>query len=198
VRKREGNKEKDILEAAVKVFAKNGYHHSKITTIAEGAGVATGSVYLYFPNKESILVKIFKTLWTDYTRTLQETVSRTDYEPTQKLDLVIDHLFDMFIANPALAVVFVNEQQYVINNKKGNIGKYYDNFLDLAEGIIHEGIKKKIFNPDVDVKLYRHFITGGIRSVLFFWAQSTPPIPLDHVRMNVKYFLRNGLLQQGA
>jgi TetR/AcrR family fatty acid metabolism transcriptional regulator len=195
MRKREGNKEKDILDAAVKVFAENGYHRSKVTSIAEAAGVATGSVYLYYPNKESILLKIFETLWTDYTQTLQETVKRSDYAPVQKLDLVIDHLFDMFVANPALAVVFVNEQQYLINNKKGNIGKYYDNFLDLAEEIIHEGVKKKIFNPDVDVKLYRHFITGGIRSVLFYWAQSTPQISLDRVRLNVKLFLRNGLLQ---
>jgi TetR/AcrR family transcriptional regulator, fatty acid metabolism regulator protein len=193
MRKREGNKEKDILEAAVKVFAENGYHRAKVTAIADVAGVATGSVYLYYANKESILLKIFEKLWMDYTQTLQDTLSRSDYDPTQKLDLVVDHLFDMFTVNPALAVVFVNEQQYLIGNKKGNIGKYYNNFLDLAEEIIHEGVKKKIFNPEVDVKIYRHFITGGIRSVLFYWAESSSAISLDRVRTNVKYFLRNGL-----
>jgi TetR/AcrR family fatty acid metabolism transcriptional regulator len=193
MRKREGNKEKDILVAAVKVFAENGYHRSKVTAIAEAAGVATGSVYLYYPNKESILLKIFERLWADYTHALQETVKRSDLEPTEKLDLVIDHLFDLFVANPALAVVFVNEHPFLINNKKGNIAKYFDNFLDLAEEIIHEGVKKKVFNPDVDVKIYRHFITGGIRSVLLYWAESAPATSLDLIRLNVKYFLRNGL-----
>jgi len=63
MRVKEGNKERDIIVAAVKIFASMGYHNAKISKIAETAGVATGSVYVYFKNKEDVLLKIFSDLW---------------------------------------------------------------------------------------------------------------------------------------
>jgi TetR/AcrR family transcriptional regulator, fatty acid metabolism regulator protein len=194
MRKREGNKEQAILDAAVKVFAQNGYHRAKISSVADQAGVATGSVYLYYKNKESILLTIFDRLWTELTNGLRTTVKRSDIDPSQKLDLVIDHLFDLFIASPALASVFVNEQHHLIKDKRGNVAKQFDDFLDLAEEIIREGVRKKNFNADVDIKIFRHFITGGLRSVLRQWSQQPQSLTLQRLRQNVKYFIKHGLL----
>jgi TetR/AcrR family fatty acid metabolism transcriptional regulator len=194
MRKREGNKEQAILEAAVKVFAQQGYHRAKISSIADQAGVATGSIYLYYKNKESILLKIFDRLWTELTDGLRKIVKRTDVDPSQKLDLVIDTLFDLFVANPALASVFVNEQHHLIKDKRGNVAGQYDDFLDLAEEIIREGVRKNKFNPDVDIKLFRHFITGGLRSVLRQWSEQSQTLTLHRVRQNVKFFIKHGLL----
>jgi TetR/AcrR family fatty acid metabolism transcriptional regulator len=194
MRKREGNKEQAILDAAVKVFAQHGYHRSKISSIADQAGIATGSIYLYYKNKESILLKIFDQLWTELTDGLRKTVKRSDIEPSQKLDLVIDKLFDLFVANPALASVFVNEQHHLIKDKRGNIAKQYDDFLDLAEEIIREGVRKNKFNPDIDIKLFRYFITGGLRSVLRQWSEQSQTLTLHRLRQNVKYFIKHGLL----
>ncbi|MGD0037714.1 MAG: TetR/AcrR family transcriptional regulator [Bacteroidota bacterium] len=194
MRKREGNKEQAILDAAVKVFAQYGYHRAKISSIAEHAGVAIGSVYLYFENKESILLTIFDRLWTELTNGLQIIVKRSDIDPSQKLDLVIDKLFDLFIANPALASVFVNEQYHLIKDKRGNVAQQYDDFLDLAEEIIREGVRKRKFNADIDIKLFRHFITGGLRSVLRQWSEQSQTLTLHRLRQNVKYFIKHGLL----
>ena len=194
MRKREGNKEQAILDAAVKVFAQHGYHRAKISSVADQAGVATGSVYLYYDNKEDILLTIFNRLWTELTDGLRIIVKRSDIDPLQKLDLVIDTLFDLFIANPALASVFVNEQHHLIKDKRGNIAKQYDDFLDLAEDIIREGVRKNKFNPDVDIKLFRHFITGGLRSVLRQWSEQSHALTLHRLRQNVKYFIKHGLL----
>lgn len=194
MRKREGNKEQTILEAAVKVFAQHGYHRAKISSIAEHAKVATGSIYLYYRDKETILLTIFDKLWTALTNELQIIVKRNDIDPTEKLDLVIDELFKVFIANPALATVFVNEQNHLIKDKRGNVGKHYDNFLDIAEEIIREGVRKGQFNPDIEIKLFRHFITGGIRNVLRQWAQQPQALSLNRICNNVKYFSKNGLL----
>ena len=58
MRVKEGNKREDIIKAAIKVFAKNGFHNAKISKIAEVANVAAGSVYLYFKSKEDILYQI--------------------------------------------------------------------------------------------------------------------------------------------
>jgi TetR/AcrR family fatty acid metabolism transcriptional regulator len=194
MRKKEGNKEQAILNAAVKVFAQHGYHRAKISSIADQAGVATGSVYLYYENKESILLTIFDRLWTELTNNLRETVKRADIDPSKKLDLVIDQFFDNFITNTSLASVFVNEQQHLIKSRRGNVAKHYNDFLDLAEEIIREGVQKKIFNPDVDIKLFRQFITGGLRSVLQLWSQQSHALPLQRVRQNVKFFIKHGLL----
>ena len=194
MRKREGNKEQAILNAAIKVFAQHGYHRAKISSIADHDSVATGSVYLYYKNKESILLTIFDQLWTELTDGLRIIVKRSDIDPSQKLDLVIDKLFDLFIANPALASVFVNEQHHLIKDKRGDIAKQYDDFLDLAEEIIREGVRKKIFNADVDIKIFRHFITGGIRSVLRQWSEHSQTLTLQRLRQNVKYFIKHGLL----
>jgi len=194
MRKKEGNKEQAILNAAVKVFAQNGYHRSKISSIADQAGVATGSVYLYYKNKESILLTIFDQLWTELTNNLRETVKRSDIDPSKKLDLVIDQFFDNFIANPSLASVFVNEQHHLIKDRRGNVAKHYNDFLDLAEEIIREGVQKKTFNPEIDIKLFRHFITGGLRSVLLLWSQQSSTLPLQRIRQNVKFFIKHGLI----
>jgi TetR/AcrR family fatty acid metabolism transcriptional regulator len=193
MRKREGNKEQAILDSAVKVFAQHGYHRAKISTIADQAGVATGSIYLYYQNKESILLRIFDRLWSELTDGLRKIVKRSDVEPSQKLDLVIDKLFDLFVANPSLASVFVNEQHHLIKDKRGNVAKQYNDFLDLAEDIIREGVRKNKFNPDVDIKLFRHFITGGLRSILLHWSEQSQTLTLHRVRQNVKYFIKHGL-----
>jgi TetR/AcrR family fatty acid metabolism transcriptional regulator len=194
MRKREGNKEQAILDAAVKVFAQHGYHRSKISSIADHAGVATGSVYLYYENKESILLTIFDRLWTELTNGLRIIIKRSDIDPSQKLDLVIDKLFDLFIANPALASVFVNEQHHLIKEKRGTVARQYDDFLDLAEEIIREGVRNNMFNSDVDIKLFRHFITGGLRSVLRQWSEQSKTLTLHRLRQNVKHFIKHGLL----
>jgi TetR/AcrR family transcriptional regulator, fatty acid metabolism regulator protein len=194
MRTREGNKDKAILDAAILTFARHGYHKAKISSVAETAGVATGSVYLYYRNKESILLTIFDKLWTELTEQLRLVVKRNDLDAPQKLDLVIDHLFDMFIANPSLASVFVNEQHHLIKEKRGNVSKHYDEFLDLAEEIIREGVKQKNFDPEVDIKLFRHFITGGIRSVLRLWSQHAQTLSLQRIRQNVKFFIKHGLM----
>ncbi len=72
MRTREGNKERAILEAAIAVFADHGYHGARVSAIARRAGVATGSVYLYFPNKEAILLRIFDDLWSWLSHQLTE------------------------------------------------------------------------------------------------------------------------------
>ena len=194
MRKKEGNKEAAIIEAAVKVFAENGYHQSKISKIAEVAGVATGSVYLYYKSKEDIVLKIFDQLWSKLSQELEQTIQRTDLDPVTKLDSIIDILFDSFTVNPALAIVFVNEQNQLMQQEKGNVAKLYKGFLDLSEKILREGVDKKIFNTNIDINLYRDFITGGLRALLHEWARNPEDFPLDKIRQNVKYIAKNGIL----
>lgn len=193
MRTKEGNKEKDILEASVKVFATNGYHKAKISKIAEVAGVATGSVYVYFDNKESILLKIFEQLWEKLFVELKIVAETQNLSPLERIDAMIDLVFDVFTENPALAIVFVNEQHHLQQSNNSAFTNYYEKFLDLGEEVIKEGMKKGLFSPSVDLNIFRYYLLGGIRNLLQRWAQDPKLFPLNKIRQNVKLLTKHGI-----
>jgi TetR/AcrR family fatty acid metabolism transcriptional regulator len=194
MRLKEGNKEKDIKEAAILTFAQQGFHNAKISHIAEKAGVATGSIYLYYKNKEEILIKIFENLWEKIINEVENIVQRKDLNEIEKLDAMIDTIFDIFIQNPYLTIVFVNEQNYLIQKYGRENFTYYERFTNFGEQIIYEGIKNGIFNPNLDTKVFRVFILGGIRNLLDLWAQDSNEYKLNVVRQNVKFIIKKGIL----
>ena len=57
---RDSDKHQQIIEAAVRVFARNGYYNSRVSDIAREAGIASGTIYLYFKTKDDILVTLFR------------------------------------------------------------------------------------------------------------------------------------------
>lgn len=195
MRKKEGNKEVAILDAAVKVFAEFGYHKSKIYKIAELANVATGSVYVYYEDKEALLRKIFEQLWDRLHTQLKSVNENAHFTPIEKIDALIDILFDVFLENPSLATVFVNEQFQLIQKDPEKFTGLYDKFLDLGECIVQQGIDAELFNPKIDVKIVRSYIFGGLRHLLHLWAQDPTSYPLHSIRQNVKFIIKNGLLK---
>jgi TetR/AcrR family transcriptional regulator, fatty acid metabolism regulator protein len=195
MRTKEGNKENDILEAAIKVFAEDGYHKAKIHKIADTAGVATGSVYVYYKNKETILMKIFEDVWERIYRETKAAIDNSQMSPVEKFDTLIDILFDTFIENPALALVFVNEQNQLLQNNAEYFTSYYDKFLNLGEEIVKEGIKSKVFSPTINISILRLFLFGGVRNLLHQWAHDPKSFPLTLIRQNVKYLSKNGILK---
>lgn len=196
MRTKEGNKERDILDAAITVFAENGYHNSKISKIAEVAGVATGSVYVYFKNKETILLQIFEELWGKLSSEFNKIAVSTSLSPIEKLDSMIDLIFDGFIENPSLAVVFVNEQNHLIRTNEVGFTNYYDKFLDQGEIVISEGIDKGLFSSDIDLQIFRSYIFGALRNLLHHWAYDPKKYQLNKIRQNVKYLTKYGVMKR--
>jgi TetR/AcrR family transcriptional regulator, fatty acid metabolism regulator protein len=193
MRVKEGAKEQAILDAAVKVFAQRGYHQAKISSIADKAKVATGSVYLYFRNKEEILVILFERLWISVLGRIVADGSSKNGTPEQNLMALVDMVFDAFQRNPDLATVFVNEQHRLLIQRKGQTIRAYDEFLELAMQIIKDGVRSKNFRGDVDLNFLRNFILGGLRSILRLWAQDPHAYPLENIRTNMKQLIMHGL-----
>jgi len=193
MRVKEGNKEKDILEAAVKVFSRQGYHKAKISKIAEVAGVATGSVYVYFENKEDVLLIIFDRLWEKLYNEFKSLSERPNLTPLELIDSMIDLVFDTFTENPALADIFVNEQNHLQRSNKVKFTNYYEKFVDLGEEIIAHGIQNKYINNGIDVRIFRYYILGALRNLLHSWSHDPKNFPLNKIRQNVKYLTRYGI-----
>jgi TetR/AcrR family fatty acid metabolism transcriptional regulator len=193
MRVKEGNKERDIIEAAIKIFAETGYHNAKISKVAEVAGVATGSVYVYFKNKENILLRIFSDLWMKLHSELELIVSNQSISDTEKLDSMIDLIFDVFSEKHELALVFVNEQNHIQRSNQGGFTDYYSKFLDQGEIIIKHGIKKGCFSEHIDITIFRNFVFGAIRHLVHCWAQNPKKFPINKTRMNVKLLIKHGI-----
>lgn len=193
MRVREGNKEKDILEAAIKVFAEVGYHKAKISKIAEVAGVATGSVYVYFEDKEDILLKIFEHIWVKLHDELLTVKSNSVLSPMDKFDAMIDLIFDVYTENPPLAMVYVNEQSHLQRSAEDRFTSYYEKFMNIGQEIISEGIEKGVFSETLDVGVLRYYVFGAIRSLLQHWAIDPKSYPLNKIRQGVKYLTKNGI-----
>ncbi len=193
MRVREGNKDRDILGAAIRIFAEEGFYKAKISRIADVAGVATGSVYVYFKNKDDILVTIFKELWEKLYLELKDIAANQTLSPFDKIDGMLDLLFDIFTENPSLALVFVNEQQNLSRSNQEQFIHYYEKFLDEGEKVVREGIDKNVFSENLDLNIFRHYIFGAIRNLLHQWASNPRTFPLNKIRQDIKYLTKHGI-----
>lgn len=193
MRRKEGNKEQDIITAAIEVFAQDGYHEAKISKIAELANVATGSVYLYFESKGDLLVKIFSDLWIKLISLVKTINERDDLSSTEKLEGFIDTVFDVFTANSKLALLFVKEQPHFLQDKDNKLNILYNNFLEIGEKILDDGVNNNSFNKNLDKKITKNFIYGGVRHLLHLWALNPNVYPLNKVRQDIKYIVKKGI-----
>ena len=195
MRTKEGDKEKDILKAAITVFASVGYFEAKIHRIADAADVATGTVYLYFSNKEKILLKIFDSVWSELFTIMEHIYKRKDITSIEKFNSAIDAIFDYFISNPSLAVVFVNEQNHLAA-KSHDFTTYYSKTLSIIERVFEEGVKTGLFNENVNIPVFSSFFFGGMRFLLSQWARDKNKYPLAEIRQNAKMIMLHGVAKQ--
>jgi len=195
MRIKDKEKEKAILRAAVTVFAQSGYHEAKIHRIADLAGIATGSVYSYYPNKLEILLSLFDNVWKLLFAELQAVEADRQTPSVIKLEKVIDLIFDLFMKDPALALVFVNEQAHLLRDHPKLFTPYFNSFVELGEKIVNKGIKEKTFSSKTNVNFFRIFLIGGIRDLLHHWAASPEASSLREIRAQIKIYTTGALTQ---
>ena len=195
MRVKEGNKERDIYEAAIKVFAKNGYHNAKIADIAELAGVATGSVYLYFKNKEDLLISIFDNLWKIMYENSVFLRDNNKFSPAEKLDRMLNSIFDIYIKFPNLAILMINENDTYLSFNKNQNSKYYDEFFQTASEIFNEGVKDKSFTSEVNFEFFKSIIIGSFRELLGNWVTNKKTVKLEEIRSAYKYVMKYGIMR---
>ncbi|HPS64678.1 MAG TPA: TetR/AcrR family transcriptional regulator [Ignavibacteria bacterium] len=195
MRVKEGNKWKDIYEAAIKIFAEYGYFNAKIAKIAELAGVATGSVYLYFRNKEDLLSNIFNNLWKKMYDNSVYLRDNKELAPSEKLDQMLDTIFDIYTEHPNLAILVINEHGTYLSLNRNQNPKYYDEFFLTATEIYNEGVRNNVFTPDINVELFKNIIIGSFRELLHHWALSKKTIKLEEIRKTYKYVMKYGIMK---
>jgi TetR/AcrR family fatty acid metabolism transcriptional regulator len=165
------NKYHQILEAAVKVFARLGFHQSTIAQIAKEAGVADGTIYLYFKNKDDILVQFFSYRTKQVFESFREEVDRAETSADKLRNLVRRHLAE-FQRDRDGAVVYQVETHQNSRLAEEQIREMSQMYRDLISEIVEQGQQEGTIRKDLYVGLVKRFIIGAVDEVISTWLHS--------------------------
>jgi TetR/AcrR family fatty acid metabolism transcriptional regulator len=178
-RGRAEDKRRRILDAAVHVFAQKGYFGARVSEIASRASVADGTIYLYFRNKEDILVSLFDDVMAEHVQKGRQEVAATAGIAARLLVIARHHL-RLLGGNRDLAVVFQVELRQSTKFMKRFTASWLQDYLSLISGVIEEGQRDGILRPDLDKKLATKAFFGAMDEMVTSWVLS--PKEYDLVR----------------
>ncbi|MGD9056754.1 MAG: TetR/AcrR family transcriptional regulator [Desulfobacterales bacterium] len=165
------NKYHQILEAAVKVFARQGFHQSTVAQIAKEAGVADGTIYLYFKNKDDILVQFFRFRTKQVFESFREAVDGAEASTDKLRNLVRRHLAE-FQRDRDGAVVYQVETHQNSRLAEAQIREMSKMYRDLISEIIEQGQQEGAIRKDLYVGLVKRFIIGAVDEVINTWLHA--------------------------
>jgi TetR/AcrR family fatty acid metabolism transcriptional regulator len=165
------NKYHLILEAAVKVFARQGFHQSTVAQIAKEAGVADGTIYLYFKNKDDILVHFFSYRTKQVFVRFRAEVKKADNSLDKLRNLVRRHLAE-FQRDRDMAVVYQVETHQSSRLAESQIREMSKMYQDIVSDIVELGQQDGSIRKDLYVGLVKRFILGAVDEVINTWLHS--------------------------
>ena len=171
-------KRKVILDAAVRVFARSGYHGSRVGDIAEEAGVAHGLLYHYFSSKEQVLQTIFRENWGELLERFRA-VEAADESAGEKLQGIAKILLRTWRNDPDLVTVMVREVARS-PQLQSQVEEVREAFA-IVQRVIEEGQAAGVFRRDVDARLASWVVYGGLEEVLTGWVLGQLPDGDDEV-----------------
>jgi TetR/AcrR family fatty acid metabolism transcriptional regulator len=176
----ETDKRELIMNAAIKAFAQNGYHQSRISDVAREAGVAAGTIYLYFKNKDDLLISIFEERVQRFIQGFQRQLIREESAQAKLSKLVYLHLSGMQ-EHPELAAVFQLElrqsRHFMSSYPKTNLKGYFD----LIGQIIEEGQQQGLFRQDLYLGAVKKVFFGAIDETVTSWLLAGKDYDLTHM-----------------
>lgn len=185
-------KYKQIVDAAVIAIAENGYHQAQVSKIAKQAGVADGTIYLYFKNKEDILISVFQEKMGLFVDNLQDII-KTGNSPSDKLCKMIENHFHVLSSDRHLATVTQLELRQSNKEIRLKINAILKGYLLLLDEILIEGMVAGEFNAAMDVRIARQMVFGTIDEITTTWVMNDYRYDLMEQAPKVQMLLLNGL-----
>jgi TetR/AcrR family transcriptional regulator, fatty acid metabolism regulator protein len=162
------DKRRQILDAAIRVFARQGFHSTRVSDIADEAGVAYGLVYHYFKSKEEVLNELFTERWSLLLAAIDEADSE-GRPPRAKLETVAGFIIESYRHDPELMKVIIVEVTRAANSfgqtHLGEIRRAYDSIARIVE----EGQETGAFRSDIDPAFASMSFYGAIEQLLSGW-----------------------------
>ena len=162
------DKRRLILDAAITVFARQGFHHCRVSDVADEAGVAYGLVYHYFDSKEEILNELFLERWQVMLDAIAEIDSR-DLPARDKLYGVAGFIIDSYRHEPDLMKVIIVEVTRAANSfGRLHLEKIREAYAGIAE-IVEQARREGIFKKDISADFAAMCFYGAIEQLLSGW-----------------------------
>ena len=167
-----------ILAAAVRVFARKGFHTCRVGDIAEEAGIAHGLVYHYFSSKDELLQAVFRETWAELLDAL-EAVADSDKPAREQLQDVASVLLRSWQHDPDLVRVLVREvaRSPQLQEQMGEVGKAFG----AIKRIVEHGQRTGELRAELDPQLVSVAFHGAIEEILTGWVLGTLPDGDDDV-----------------
>ncbi len=172
LKEKKPEKYRSILTAAVRVFARKGFYHARVSEIAREAGVADGTIYLYFQNKDDILISLFEEEMQIVIENVRAEIDQVD-DPLEKIRRFARAHLSLVEKNKDMAeIIQVELRQSTKFMKEYRNDKFYE-YLDLISGIVREGQSLGLIRHDVDPGVVKRAFFGALDEMSRFWVLSS-------------------------
>jgi len=166
---RDPDKPQQIIEAALRVFARKGYWSSRVSDVAREAGIAAGTIYLYFSTKEDLLITLFREKMSEFVSALWHAIAE-EPDAIAKLRRLVYLHFDMLERHPALAEVVQVELRQGEKFFRGPATQEIAGYFALIASVLEEGVAAGMFRRDLPVKIAAKMLFGAMDQMATSWV----------------------------
>ena len=189
----DASKRERLLKAAIKVFARDGFFKAKVEEIARHAGVATCTTYLYFKNKDDLLISIFEEEMTPIIERIKAELSNQT-SPEERISTFISRHFAMVEQNPDLALLLEVELRQSNKFLHEYQGSTFKEYLDLIGEAFADGQQDGTFRQDIHPSIFKQMVFGAIDQISTNWTLSrTKKFKLQDVAGQISNALLSGV-----
>jgi TetR/AcrR family transcriptional regulator, fatty acid metabolism regulator protein len=189
------DKREAILRAAIHVFAKKGYFSSKVSDIASEAGIADGTVYLYFKSKEEILHSVFNRAMATFISEANRELEQIK-DPAAKIKRIAQLHLEGLGADRELAIVFQVELRGSTKFMEEFSATGFAEYLDVIRQAIEQGQKEGVFRNDLHPITCAKILYGALDEMVTNWILSKKSYPLVPMAEEVLKIFFGGVIKQ--
>ncbi len=192
------NKHQKILQAAIKVFSEKGFYNSRVSEIAKEANVADGTIYLYFKNKDDILISLFEEEFGKIVQNMRVSLER-DKDALQKIKrFAIAHL-SIVTKQQELAEVMGVEVRQSSKFMKEYVNKPFIEYLNIIRSVVIEGQEKGLIRKDLTPGIMKRAFFGALDEMARYWVLSTQKKhSIDDAALQISDVFIRGMMSEEA
>ena len=192
------NKHQKILHAAIKVFSEKGFYNSRVSEIAKEANVADGTIYLYFKNKDDILISLFEEEFGKIVQNMRAALDK-EKDALQKIKrFAITHL-SIVSKQQELGEVMGVEVRQSSKFMKEYINKPFIEYLNIIRSVVTEGQEKGLIRKDLTPGIMKRAFFGALDEMARYWVLSTQKKhSIDDAALQISDVFIRGMMSEEA
>jgi TetR/AcrR family transcriptional regulator, fatty acid metabolism regulator protein len=190
-------KRRTILDAAIRVFAEQGFFAARTRDIAAAAGIAEGTIYLYFDGKDDLLLSAFREKVDEFSRSM-EPLLESEIPFAERLTHLIRMQFDGIETQPELATVLLLETRHSSKFYGEPVRDVLRTYARIIDELLGRGVAEGSLRPDLEIPLARRVVIGALEEIELDWLLGDRARPLSSQAESLTAMLMRGFAPTGA